>query len=103
MLQLGRGQPPILAGDDGADAGCCELQLEVLGAVLRQQRNAVAMRDTLLAQQGGNPADPCIQFAVGQRLRIFLDRQRRGIAPHPRAKQLIDRKPSRAADVAPAC
>jgi hypothetical protein len=52
MLQFVRSQTPVLARNDGAEIRGRKLDLDVFGAILRQERNAIAAADSFAAQRG---------------------------------------------------
>ena len=61
-LQLGRRQPPVERHHDGSQLGQREEELNVLGAVLKQEGDAVAFDQTLLRQ--------CVSCLVAARIEL---------------------------------
>ena len=61
-LQLGRRQPPVERHHDGSQLGQREEEFNVLGAVLKQEGDAVAFDQTLLRQ--------CVSCLVAARIEL---------------------------------
>jgi hypothetical protein len=66
VAQLRPGEPPVLAGEDGAEPRRRELQLRVLGPVLRQHRDPVAAPDAPGREGAGEAVRALAERGVGQ-------------------------------------
>src|SRR5262249_23418892 len=69
MRELGGGEADVLARDDRAEARGGEEQLEHLGAVLRQHRDAIAVAHAERGEDVRHAPRPLVELAVGQRAR----------------------------------
>src|SRR3990172_5423060 len=63
--ELRRREPPVLAGEDRAERRARQLQLEVLGAVLREDGDPVATRDAEAAPRLRGAGDPPVEAPGG--------------------------------------
>ncbi len=66
VRQLGRRQAPVLARDDRADPGGGQEQLEILEAVLRQDRDPVALPHALASQPSRKRGHALSNLAIAQ-------------------------------------
>ena len=70
--EFGRRQPPVLAGDDGADMRRRQQHLHILAAVFRQHREPVAAVDAELQQRIAQAIDAILQRSTTTGLPPFL-------------------------------
>ena len=83
VFQLGHREPPVERQHDGAQPAAGELDLEVLGAVGRQQGDAVAAADAHRRQHRGQPGNAPVEIRVTEftrRLQIVEGERRRTAA-----------------------
>src|SRR5262245_57650970 len=64
MRELALRKPPVLTRDDRADPPAREHDLEILGAVVREHRDAIAGAYSTIAQIAGEPAHAFAELSV---------------------------------------
>ena len=99
MLQFGGGKPPILTSHDGAEIGGGKLDLDIFGAVLRQEPDAIAVAHALAVERGGKTHHALVERAVRAPRAALLDRHGVRIALNLRGEQFIDAEPAGPANV----
>ena len=87
MGELGRGEPPVLAGGDGAEPGGGDEELEVFEAVLGNYGDAGAALDPALGEHGGEPPRALVELAVAEASRAILDGGAPAVDPRLRGEQ----------------
>ena len=83
VFELRHGEPPVERQHDGAQPPAGELELEVLGAVGREQGDAVAAADAQRGQRRREPIRPRIELGIGElprRLQVMDGERRRPAA-----------------------
>ena len=83
VVELRHGEPPVERQHDRAEPAAGELELEVFGAVGREQRHAVALADALRREPAGELVGAAMQLGIGER---------------PVGLQVVDRELLRAGD-----
>ena len=84
-------QTPVEAGRDDAKICCREFDLEVFGAVARQQSDAIAAHQAERRQHRARAIHPVEQFPVADPAVAMLDRNRGCRNARTRTKQCTDR------------
>ena len=87
VLDLGRGQPPVDVDAHRVEQRRAEEHLEVLDAVLVEERDAILAADAGSGQQVGHPARPLVQLRPSSSTALAQDERRTGRRARPRARE----------------
>ena len=93
--ELRCGEAPVQGRDDRAELGRGQLDLDVRGAVLAEQRDPVATPDAVCGERVGEPVHPLVQCGVRPAPVVLDQGVRAGIDPGAGAKQRAERARAR--------
>ena len=96
--QLARGEPPVLAGENGSDAGGGQHESDVGRAVLGEERDPVSALYPVRGEPPGNPVCQVVQLPVRERALPFHDRHPSGPGPGHGPERAVDGGAARGCD-----